>query len=431
VTFESGSRLERIEEAAFQWTGLKWILIPSSVVVLGDSSFRFCKSLESVAFESGSRLERIEECAFYDNGLKSILIPSSVVVLGKQSFRFCKSLESVAFESGSRLERIEEYAFYDNGLKSTEIPPNVAFIGSYAFYTQNLRSVWVSPANQHLRIRESFLEDICGSTVYRYFGCCRSIVIPSSVVVLGEGSFSGHKSLESVTFESGSRLERIEERAFCGSGLRSILIPSSVVFLGLQSLSECKSLESVIFESGSRLERIEERAFSGSALESIEIPPNVAFIGVSAFDMQTLRSILVSPANQHFRMRESFLEDISGSTIYRYFGCCRSIVIPSSVVVLGEWSFSGRNSLESVTFESGSRLERIERFAFYGSGLRSILIPSSVVVLGERSFSWCKSLESVIFESGSRLERIYQWDFEDSRVNFWSICQGLMRSKEA
>jgi hypothetical protein len=43
---------------------------------------------------------------------------------------------------------------------------------------------------------------------------------------------------------------------------------------------------------------------------------------------------------------------------------------------------------------------------FKGSGFKSIEIPSSVVVLGERSFSECQSLESMTFESGSHLERI-------------------------
>jgi hypothetical protein len=81
VTFESGSRLERIEESAFQSSGLKSIVIPSSAVVLGKSSFRDCRSLESVTFESGSRLERIEESAFCGSGLKTIGIPSSVTFI--------------------------------------------------------------------------------------------------------------------------------------------------------------------------------------------------------------------------------------------------------------------------------------------------------------------------------------------------------------
>jgi hypothetical protein len=111
VRFESGSRLERIEEGAFSGSGLTSIVIPSSVVVLGRYTFYRCKSLESVTFQSGSRLERIEGCAFKESGLKEIEIPSAAVVLGTGSFRGCKSLESVTFESGSRLERIEEEMF--------------------------------------------------------------------------------------------------------------------------------------------------------------------------------------------------------------------------------------------------------------------------------------------------------------------------------
>jgi hypothetical protein len=86
VPFESGSRLERIEESAFSVSGLKSILIPSSVVILGEKSFWSCESLESVTFESGSRAERIEEDAFSRNGLKSILIPGSVTFIDDSAF---------------------------------------------------------------------------------------------------------------------------------------------------------------------------------------------------------------------------------------------------------------------------------------------------------------------------------------------------------
>jgi DNA helicase HerA-like ATPase len=86
-----------------------------------------------------------------------------------------------------------------------------------------------------------------------------------------------------VTFESGSRLEGIEESVFQESRLKSIEIPSSVLVLGMGSFWECKALESVTFESGSRLERIEESAFSESGLRSIEIPASVAFVDRSAF----------------------------------------------------------------------------------------------------------------------------------------------------
>jgi hypothetical protein len=42
------------------------------------------------------------------SGLKSVVIPSSIEVLCKSSVRECDSVESVMFEAGSKLQRIEQ-----------------------------------------------------------------------------------------------------------------------------------------------------------------------------------------------------------------------------------------------------------------------------------------------------------------------------------
>jgi hypothetical protein len=83
--------------------------------------------LESIEFDNGSNLIRIEESAFSSSGLKSIVIPSSVEILGKSCFGHCQSLESIIFENDSKLVRIEEEAFYHaqfgiHRLKSIVIP---------------------------------------------------------------------------------------------------------------------------------------------------------------------------------------------------------------------------------------------------------------------------------------------------------------------
>jgi hypothetical protein len=55
-------------------------------IVLSESSFGWCWSLESVIFESGSRLEQIERFAFCESGLKSIVIPSSRPFIAYSAF---------------------------------------------------------------------------------------------------------------------------------------------------------------------------------------------------------------------------------------------------------------------------------------------------------------------------------------------------------
>jgi hypothetical protein len=375
VIFDKGSRLKRIEDDSFSGTALQSIEIPSSVVVLGKGCFCRCELLKSVTFESGSRLVRIEVYAFQQSGLKWIDIPSSIVGLARQCFYGCASLESVSVGTGSRLEWIEPYAFEKSGLKSIEIPGSVTFIDSSVFAYASVSFISVSPDNRGFRVRECFLETFDGSRIYRYFGPCRSIVIPSSVVVLGKWSFYNCKSLESVRFEGGSRLEQIEECAFQQSGLQSIEILSSVLVLGVASFRWCKALEAVAFEAGCRLERIEGRAFFGSGLKSVGIP--------------------------------------------------------SSVVELGKESFCKCASLESVRFESDCRLERIEESAFYESGLISVEIPSTVVAVGRGSFSQCGSLESVTFEYGSRLKRIEGSMFDGSYGVTWrSVYDEWYKSRD-
>jgi hypothetical protein len=104
VEFETGSRVGSIEKSAFSESGLRSIVIPSSVAVVHKESFQGCRSLESVIFQSGSRLERIESLAFSGTRLTSIRIPWSVTDLNVTSFAFCESLESVILESDSRRE---------------------------------------------------------------------------------------------------------------------------------------------------------------------------------------------------------------------------------------------------------------------------------------------------------------------------------------
>jgi hypothetical protein len=149
------------------------------------------------------------------------------------------------------LERIEESAFYESGLKWIEIPSMVDFVCGSAFCARSLRSISVLADNQHFRIRGSFLEDVDCCTICRHFGSWSSIKIPSSVVVLGRCCFCACKSLESVTFESGSRLERIEESAFARSSSKSIRLPPSVTFIGRSAFvdtSVTRGIDDVMYQ---------------------------------------------------------------------------------------------------------------------------------------------------------------------------------------
>jgi hypothetical protein len=111
VGFENESKLLRIEKGAFRETGLREIVIPTSVKVLGEGCFARCKSLKFVRFESDSKLVRIRKGAFRESGLREIVIPAAVEVLEDECFVGCVWIESVNIEGGSRLRRVGKKAF--------------------------------------------------------------------------------------------------------------------------------------------------------------------------------------------------------------------------------------------------------------------------------------------------------------------------------
>jgi predicted DsbA family dithiol-disulfide isomerase len=107
-------------------SGLTAIHIPASVEVLCNHCFWNCNSLASVTFELDSKLQRIEESAFEESGLTAIHIPAFVEVLCKQCFSKCNSLASVTFESDSKLHEVAADTFARSPrLRPIEYPPSL------------------------------------------------------------------------------------------------------------------------------------------------------------------------------------------------------------------------------------------------------------------------------------------------------------------
>jgi hypothetical protein len=117
-------------------------------------------------------------------------------------------------------------------LTQISLPSSVCFISGSAFCGLLLNNISFSGISDQFKIVGLFVRDHSGECLIRYFGYEERVVIESSVVVIGEGCFSGCMLVMSVTLDCDSKLSRIEERAFHGSALMSIHLPSSVEVLG-------------------------------------------------------------------------------------------------------------------------------------------------------------------------------------------------------
>lgn len=126
------------------------------------------------------------------------------------------------------------------------------------------------------------------------------------------------------------------------------------------------------------------------------------------------------------------------------------MVLPSTLRVIGGYTFYCCRYLRSVEFREGSRLERIGQEAFYEcrslrhinlpeglrriesecffhNGLEEITIPSSITTLGDYAFCLCYDLKRMIFQSGSELEQIHNDCFSSNGLEEFVAPPGLRR----
>jgi hypothetical protein len=121
------------------------------------------------------------------------------------------------------------------------IPRDVRFTNGCAFLGVKLWCISIDGGNERFVIREDLQIDIVHHPRIRNLSSSSSVIIPRDLEVLGLDCFSWFESLQSVSFESNSRLMRIESIAFPRIDGR-ITIPSAVLFIAHDAIGNPSQL---------------------------------------------------------------------------------------------------------------------------------------------------------------------------------------------
>ena len=365
-------------EAFSRCKSLQYVTIPNSVTSIGDGVFGECVSLQSVTIPNS--VTSIGNSAFFScESLQSVTIPNSVTNIGNSAFYWCRSLQSITIPSS--VTKIGDYAFeLCESLQSITIPNSVTSIRNGAFSRcYSLQNVTIPNSVTSI-----------GNEAFSGCKSLQNVTIPNSVTSIGNEAFSRCKSLQYVTIPNS--VTSIGDGVFreCVS-LQSVTIPNSVTKIGDYAFSGCESLQSITIPNS--VTSIEEGAFFlCKSLQSITIPSSVTKIGDGAFGGCNICFFICN--STYFQNDDVCLFNKDKTAIVSRIKNCVNYIIPNSVTKIGDGTFCGCESLQSVTIPNS--VTSIGNGAFIRCySLQSVTIPNSVTSIGDGAFYGCYSLQSV------------------------------------
>ena len=299
----------------------------------------------------------IGEYAFYGAyRLKTIALPDTLLEIGDGAFIYCTGLEEAVLPEA--LLRIGEEAFYYcQSLKEAVIPANVIGIGKMAFsMCRSLDALSVDERNSSYMSERGVLFSQNGKRVYAYPGNKKDAeyTVPETVESILEEAFSGNVHLKKAVIPAG--VKSIEDAIFAG----------------------CESLTEIEVAEGNGRYRDEDGVLFGTGS----------------------RRLIAYPAG-----RDDTVYEIPAGTLaiegfaFSYNIYLEDIVIPDSVLTLGEGAFYKCHGLQKITLPA--RVTDIGHCSFREcSMLRSITIPAGVKAIEEGTFEACYNLIGIYLPEG-------------------------------
>ena len=391
-------------------TGLTEIVIPDSVTTIGSYAFSGCTGLTRVVLPAG--LTAIPDWCFNNcEKLPGIAIPETVTSIGSCAFRYCSALTAITLPQG--LQTLGGNAFlYCENLPYVDVPDTLESADySIASDTTQLRcSIGSSAAYALSKKNNSFYNNgyrlcytyadrdgsVTGLVLFKYVGTEAEVRVPDGVTELLYFSF------------------------YNNSAVTSVILPETVVKIGEKAFSECKNLTSVTIPQG--VVEIQSAAFSMCPkLKVIDIPDGLQKAAWLAEDDVRLRCSFGSSAAfalskggnnfcaGDFQMRYLFDDEgnRNGLRLNKYLGTDAEVTVPEEVTETGS-AFKDCNTVTKVVLPAG--LTKLESDIFSGcTALKEIAIPEGVTLIGNGAFRDCKALTELALPQG--LKKIESYVF--------------------
>lgn len=361
TSFTFGEGVESIPDyMCTDMVALTNLTLPSTLRHIGYSAFSGCKGLKDITLPDA--LETIDDNAFYNcAGLLTLEVPDNVTTIGKSAFYGCSGITSLTI--GKAVTSIGASAF-----------EGCSGLFSVSWNAHNCQDFSGSTSSPFGKINTGIVLFAFGDEVenipdYLCYGMSNvlSVELPVSLKRIGNRAFYQCTGLEAATLPDG--LTTIGEYAFYGcTALTAVTIPESLRVVEKNAYQSCSNLEILDIKEG--VEYIGDLAFSMCPkVETVNIPKTVKHIGNAVFtSCSGLRSVVwnvstpmdftssLSPFNSTTSYSEPRFTAITfGSDVQHIpaYLCqsqrkLKSVIIPDNVLSIGDYAFSGCDSLAGI-----------------------------------------------------------------------------------
>ena len=402
------------------------VVIPKSLVSMEGNVFSYCMSLKEIKVSKNNQYFSSENGILYDKKKKvllqcpremegDIIIPETVVKIGDNAFFNCYYLTSISIPES--VTSIGKYAFhFCLRLLNATIPKNVKSIGVGAFAGEaRMSDIQVSEDNKYFTSENGILYDKkkkvliqcpraksgeikipesvtnIGEEAFEYCQNVTSIIIPESVTNIGRVAFESCENLTSVIIPQG--VTQIEESTFAGcSSLKSVTIPKTVTSIDQSAFDTSVDLTIFCYKDSAaekyaktykfKYQYLTDESDSSTDTENNQKLPAVGKTVTSGKDSYKVTKQGTAVA---------FVKTKSKS---------KTITIPATIKI-GNTTYKVTSIAANALKGNGKNVTSIGKGAFQNcTALTKITVPDKVTSIGDLAFSGCKKMTTVTLGKG-------------------------------